>query len=102
MPGMTVVRIGSSIPLLPTSVADRGQRARNDAQPVSSRETAAPAPEREVTRIRSRVNSARETQDFSQSNLPQRSRNALQSYLQNGPSLTERLGVELVGIDVSV
>lgn len=99
---MTVVRIGSSIPLLPTSVADRGQRARSETPSVAAGETVAAAPEREVTRIRSRVSSAREAQDFSQSNLPPRSRSALQSYLQNGPSLTERLGVELVGIDVSV
>jgi hypothetical protein len=102
---MIVVRIGSSIPLLPSgpqssAVPERAQRPRGEA--VSIPEAGARSAEREVVRIRSRVAAARDTQDFSQANLSQRSRNALLSYQANGPTLSERLGVELAGIDVSV
>jgi hypothetical protein len=102
---MIVVRIGSSIPLLPSgpqtqAVPERAQRARGEAPTVA--ETGNRSAEREVVRIRSRVATARETQDFSQSSLSPRSRAALSSYQANGPTLSERLGVELAGIDVSV
>jgi hypothetical protein len=59
--------------------------------------------QREVTRIRTRASVATH-QANSQAqqtlrDLPARERSALQSYLSNGPSIQERLGVELAGID---
>ncbi len=58
----------------------------------------------EVTRIRPRASVAAQSTD-SQSpkfsdNLPSRVRNAVAAYSSNGPSIAERLGVELVGVDV--
>jgi hypothetical protein len=60
----------------------------------------------EVTRIRTRASVAAqraETQapQFAD-NLPARSRNAVAAYSSNGPSIEERLGVELVGVDLYV
>jgi hypothetical protein len=101
------VRIGApSVPALPVPVDYRreaiGERsARRSERAVAT--TAEPVVEREVTRIRSRA-SAQQTgtervQSFSDA-LSQRTRSALQSYTSNGPSIEERLGVELAGIDV--
>jgi hypothetical protein len=62
------------------------------------------APQREVTRVR--VRAAAEAQQAANQaqevlrDLQPRQRSAMQSYLTNGPSIEERLGVELVGIDV--
>ncbi len=84
-------------------MADRGQRARTESQASAAPEASAERiPQRDVTRIRSRVAAGSETQSFSQGDLPSHSRSALQSYRMNGPSLSERLGVELAGIDVLV
>ncbi|MET0379122.1 MAG: hypothetical protein ABW049_09040 [Spongiibacteraceae bacterium] len=99
------MRIGSSLPLLPTTVSDRGYGSARSSRPPEAIDSAAEqAPRGEVTRIRSRVASAASdpSQSFSDRDLPQRSRDALQSYQANGPTLSERLGVELAGIDVLV
>lgn len=56
--------------------------------------------------IRSRVRAAAEVQQATYQaqevlrDVPPRQRSALQSYLSNGPSIQERLGVDLAGIDV--
>lgn len=96
------MRIGSSLPYLPSSVSDRGYAAPRASQvePESGGES---APRGEVTRVRSRAsNSGDFSSTLSDRSLPQRARDALQSYLANGPTLSERLGVELAGIDVLV
>ena len=58
----------------------------------------------EVTRIRPRPISAAQSADNSlpkfSDNLPARARNAVAAYSSNGPSIEERLGVELVGVDL--
>lgn len=101
------MRIGaSSVPALPVPVDYRreaiGERsARQSARTVAT--TAEPAVEREVTRIRARAStqqtSTANSQSFSEA-FPPRTRSALQSYSSNGPSIAERLGVDLAGIDV--
>ncbi|MDB6061100.1 MAG: hypothetical protein JWM78_1203 [Verrucomicrobiaceae bacterium] len=102
------MRIGAStLPALPAPVSyrrdDIGESpARQPSQAVVA--TSEPAAEREITRIRTRAstNSQQTTTDrqqFSSDSLPQRTRNALLSYTSNGPSIEERLGVELAGID---
>lgn len=102
------MRIGSSLPLLPTPVPDRGYGAGSRARQATTIPGGQEQAPREVTRIRSRAASdsgartASEQQAFANDNLSSRSRGALQSYLANGPSLSERLGVELAGIDVLV
>ena len=99
------MRIGSSLPLLPTPVSDRGYGAGSRARPTSTTTDVPEQAPREVTRIRSRADGSQTTsgqRTFANDNLPSRSRDALQSYLANGPSLSERLGVELAGIDVLV
>lgn len=98
------MRIGSSLPLLPTTVSDRGYNSARSSRPAEVVEPTVEAPPSgEVTRIRRAVNAVGDAlQNLSDRNLPQRSRDALQSYLANGPTLSERLGVELAGIDVLV
>ncbi len=69
-------------------------------QPV---ETPFEQPQREVTRIRARATSEAQRADqrasFSES-LSTQQRTALQAYQNNGPTIEERLGVELAGIDI--
>lgn len=101
----------SSIALLPVPVNRREdalgraaekqrQLAIEPAEQASQRE----APRAETTRVR--VRAAAEAQQASSQaqevlrDLPARQRSALQSYLSNGPTLEERLGVDLAGIDV--
>lgn len=55
---------------------------------------------REVTRIPR--NPVAVAADEELANLPPQVRGALQSYLSNGPSLSERYGVELAGVDIFV
>ena len=102
------MRIGAStLPALPSSVAHR----RDDIVERSSRANAfaevvaEAAGERETTR--NKVRSATPSQQaesqlepFLDSKLPSSARAALLSYSSNGPSIEERLGVELAGIDV--
>lgn len=100
----------SSVPTLPAPAAyrrdaldERRQQARE--QTISGQQS----PQQttgEVTRIRTRANVAAQRAE-SQSpqyteNLSARSRNAVAAYSSNGPSIEERLGVELVGVDLYV
>lgn len=55
---------------------------------------------REVTRLFRSPVAADVDADFA--GLPPQVRGALQSYLSNGPSLGERYGVELAGVDLFV
>jgi len=58
----------------------------------------------EITRIRARASVAVQSADNQlpkfADNLPPRARNAVAAYSNNGPSIAERLGVDLVGVDV--
>lgn len=56
----------------------------------------------EITRIRARasVRAQVASQNAYSDNISARNRSALQTYQNNGPSIEERLGVELAGIDV--
>lgn len=102
------MRIGAStLPALPVPANSRRddiaeRSSRQSAQAVAT--TAEPAVEREVTRIRTRASAAaQQTTNRQQSfadTLSQRSRAALASYTSNGPTIQERLGVDLAGIDV--
>lgn len=95
----------SSLSILPSAgfrrdgtVDTSPQRAR----PAAAREES--PPRGAVARIRARAAALPADADFGTSdalqNLPARSRNALQSYLNNGPTMSERLGVDLAGVDV--
>lgn len=66
-----------------------------------------PQPQRqapgEVTRIRTRPSVAAQNADNQLpkfADLPSRARSAVAAYSSNGPSIEERLGVELAGVDV--
>lgn len=103
----------SSIALLPVAVTPRrddvvesaAEKARKQQLAANQVASQSDQPfDREVTRIRTRASAAAQqansqTQE-SLRDLPARQRGALQSYLSNGPSIQERLGVELAGIDV--
>lgn len=100
------MRIGaSSLPALPVPVGYRREDiaerpSRQSGQAVAT--TAEPVVEREVTRIRAHAaaqQAGADRQSFTDA-ASQRTRNALLSYTSNGPSIEERLGVELAGIDV--
>lgn len=99
------MRIGApSVPALPVSLDYRrdavGERRSQPREPEA-------AAEREVTRVRARsgaaaANSANRQVDGSylSESWSQHTRTALLSYASNGPTIEERLGVELVGIDL--
>ena len=96
----------SSIALLPVPVnrrEDALERAAEQRRQVVV-EPAEQAPQRETTRVRVRASAAaQQASNQAQEvlrDLPPRQRSALQSYLSNGPSMEERLGVDLAGIDV--
>lgn len=82
-------------------VADSTRQPRDNARAAQRIEE---QPQREVTRIPARA--ATRSYDSAASDrlqeLPSRSRSALQTYLDNGPTIQERLGVELAGVDVFV
>jgi hypothetical protein len=96
----------SSIALLPVPVnrrEDALERATEQRRQLVV-EPSEQAPQRETTRLRVRA-SAEAQQANSQAqevlrDLPPRQRSAMQSYLSNGPTMEERLGVDLAGIDV--
>lgn len=100
----------SSIPLLPVTVNPRrddsaerlAEQRRQQVQALDSG-SQQQTPQPEVTRIRVRptaeAQAASEQAQEAFKDLPTRERSALQSYLDNGPSIQERLGVELAGID---
>ena len=98
----------SSIALLPVPVNRREDVAERSAEQRRQLivEQAEQTPEqREVVQAR-RVRASVEAQQASNQaqevlrDVPPRQRSALQSYLNNGPSIEERLGVDLAGIDV--
>jgi hypothetical protein len=98
----------TSTVLLPLAIAPRrddvGDRSTAEQRKPQAAGSIDQTTQREVTRIRTRASAAAQ-QASSQAqqtlrDLPERQRNALQSYLSNGPSIQERLGVELAGIDV--
>ena len=80
-------------------VERRPQREQVSQQPPQQQATG------EVTRIRTRASVAAqrlESQAPQFDDLPARGRTAMAAYSNNGPSIEERLGVELVGVDLYV
>lgn len=76
----------------------RQQREQTSATPPQQQQAAG-----EVTRIRARASVASQRVDDQSprfNNLPTYARNAVTAYSNNGPSIEERLGVELAGVDV--
>ena len=98
----------SSVSTLPAPVVYRRddlverrqqQREQVSQQPPQQQATG------EVTRIRTRASVAAqrvESQAPQFDDLPARGRTAMAAYSNNGPSIEERLGVELVGVDLYV
>lgn len=96
----------SAIALLPAPVTPRRdeavERAVERIQPVADQSQR--SAQREVDRVR--VRASAETQQANNRaqevlrDLPARQRSALQTYMSNGPTIQERLGVDLAGIDV--
>jgi hypothetical protein len=105
------VQVGAastSTVLLPVAIAPRrddvADRSTPEQRKPQTLSTIDPVEQREVTRIRTRASAAAQ-QAASRAqetlrDLPERQRGALQTYLSNGPSIQERLGIELAGIDV--
>lgn len=99
----------SSVSTLPVPVYRRDElnerRQQGREQPISQQQPAQQAAG-EVTRIRARASVAAQRAESQSAqyadNLPARSRNAVAAYSNNGPSIEERLGVELVGVDLYV
>lgn len=95
----------SSIALLPVPAnrrEDALERATEQRRPLVV-EPAEQAPQREATRVQVRASAAAQQANQAQEvlrDIPPRQRSALQSYMSNGPSMEERLGVDLAGIDV--
>lgn len=98
----------STVSTLPAPIAYRrdglDERRQQSREQAVSQQQPQQQTTGEVTRIRTRASVAAQRAD-SQSpqfadNLPARSRNAVAAYSNNGPSIEERLGVELVGVDV--
>lgn len=97
-----------SLPTLPAPVYRRDEldeRRQQQREQVSQQQPQQQG-SGEVTRIRTRASVAAqnvETQapQFAD-NLPARGRSAVAAYSSNGPSIEERLGVELVGVDLYV
>lgn len=108
------MQIGGSFSTLPApanyrrdDVAERrqGGRRQSDQLDAVAQQSAQQASDRgEVTRIRTRAPVATQTANADVSKfsdvLAGRNRSALQAYSSNGPSIAERLGVELAGVDV--
>lgn len=98
----------NSLPTLPVPAAYRRDELAERRQQQSEPTAAAPSQAQkqgpgEVTRIRTRASVAAQRVD---DQLPRNSaglsayvRNAVTAYSNNGPSIEERLGVELVGVD---
>jgi hypothetical protein len=95
------VQVRSSPPSLPVAVDYRRERV-GDAAGGRVDEGVEVAPRRDATRIDvSRIRAERLATE-SLADLPARSRGAMSAYLSNGPTLSERYGVELAGIDLFV
>jgi hypothetical protein len=97
------VQVGSSnLPALPIATDYRRRDDYERAPRARQVEPEQPQP-REVTRIRTRAGNGVERTEQSApfaENVTARNRPALQSYQSNGPTIEERLGVDLAGIDV--
>ena len=98
------MQVGSSyLPALPVAT-DYRRGAYGRAPQVPPTAARAEQPEStETTRLRMRPSAA--TQGAEQrialaENVAERNRPALQAYQSNGPTIAERFGVELAGIDV--
>lgn len=101
----------STVSTLPAPVAYRRDGLDERRQPAREQTISEQQPQQqaagEVTRIRTRASVAAQRVDNASSsqytdNLPPRGRNAVAAYSSNGPSIEERLGVELVGVDLYV
>lgn len=96
--------------MLPIPVAYRrdglDERTQQSRDQTVSQQPAQQQTTGEVTRIRTRASVAAQRADSQApqytDNLPARGRNAVAAYSNNGPSIEERLGVELVGVDLYV
>ncbi len=95
------MQVGSSnLPALPIAT---DYRRRDDYERAPRPRQVEPEQPREVTRIRMRASNGVERTEQSApfaENVTARNRPALQSYQSNGPTIEERLGVDLAGIDV--
>jgi hypothetical protein len=100
----------SSLSTLPVAVNYRrdglDDATQRPTRPVAGQSSQDPV-QGEITRIRPRPSTSAQRSYNNPSeeqlqNLPQRGRSAVQAYLSNGPSVEERLGVELAGLDVFV
>ena len=98
----------NTVSTLPVPVSYRrdglDQRRQQREQTAATQQQPQQQTTGEVTRIRTRPSVAAQNADnplpkFAD-NLPSRARNAVATYSSNGPSIAERLGVELVGVDV--
>ena len=96
------MQVGSShLPALP--IATDYRRRDDYERPSRPQQVESDRPQqREVTRIRARASGVERTEQSAPfaENVTARNRPALQSYQSNGPTIEERLGVELAGIDV--
>lgn len=111
-PGIRFVQISASTSsTLPIPASYRRDGFADSAQQGADRTAVAQntrndtSVQGEITRIRHRASVSAQRGDNGSSqqqlqDLPQRSRSAVQAYLNNGPSIQERLGVELAGVDV--
>lgn len=93
----------SYLPALPIATDYRRDDYPRAPRVVPGSDRPESSPQGEVTRIRARASSRTQTVDQSSpfaENVATRNHSALQTYRSNGPTIEERLGVELAGIDV--
>lgn len=99
----------NTVPTLPVPASYRRdeldqRRQQREQTAVAQQQSQQQTTTGEITRIRTRASTAVQNANnplpkFAD-NLPSRARNAVAAYSSNGPSIAERLGVELVGVDV--
>lgn len=94
------MQIGSSLTTQSLLVDHRRGGAVAQPRPAAA-EGELPERPREVFRLRAAEPLSAQPAEQWQSLSPQ-NRNAMQSYLSNGPTLAERFGVELAGVDLYV
>lgn len=93
----------SYLPALPIATDYRRDDSQRAQRIAPAAERSEPSQQGEITRIRTRAAARTESVDQASpfaENVANRNRTALQTYQSNGPSIQERLGVELAGIDV--
>lgn len=93
------MQIGSSSISTQSLLVDNRRGAATPARRVEAEAEPAERAPRETFRLRAPV---AEPMPALGEGLSQQSRTALQSYLSNGPTLAERFGVELAGVDLFV